>query len=88
MKMPKEGHSTPEPNITAAQNVVTTKEDTTGKSVVSCETNFIDQEVIKENLVPAALSNNLVQNNQLRQAPIMFQGATCANCQITLNIQN
>ena len=59
---------------------------TEDNAIIPLESNF--NEISKKVSQPVTTSN-LVQNTQnqsFRQAPIMFQGATFTNCQITLNV--
>lgn len=58
-------------------------------AIVPFEANFNDDDVHaaqdKEALV-LSTQNNKVVNNQLKQAPVMFQGATFNNCTFHMNV--
>lgn len=62
------------------------------KALVPFEPNMDEKEIAQPPVAPPVAaptigqSNNQVVTNQLRQAPVMFQGATFQNCTIHLNV--
>lgn len=82
--------SEPQPQL-AIEPVVQNNENVSPENaLVPFEPNFDDKtppSMPLANITPnIGQSNNQVVTNQVRQAPVMFQGATFQNCTITLNV--
>ena len=65
-------------------NATTPNVDQSAKAVMPFEPNVSKSNTQMTQTQGSNSNNSLVQNNQLRHAPVMFQGATFTNCQITL----
>lgn len=75
----------PQPQI-AAQPVMVNKENVLPEQALIPFDSNLNEHNNAQVAVPTSQSNSQVVNNQLKQAPIMFQGATFSNCTINLNV--